>query len=292
MKRSLPLLAVALASLILPAATFAADPPVNRAWQITALVVDGVRTKVEGKLWIQGTNLGASAGCNSIGAQVSVDGNVLTIVGPTSMTEMACPGVDGQAESILLKILAGGKLTIEAGKWVGNVGEIEVTEVPVAPVDPGVPPDQPVTNEPGCVNVVVPDGAPAGGTDGGAPVPGDTGSGSGSGSSGETTGGGPAIGGATDGESGKVIVLPAPGGAGQPAPAPTPIEVPCANVGSGVAVDPGTTVGTGAPPELSAVDTTRDVLFIPLAIGFAILAVVTVGLLLRTKPAPAERPTE
>ena len=298
MKRSLPFLVVAVAWLVAPSITLAADQPMKRAWQLTAIVIDGVRTKVEGKLWINATNLGASAGCNSIGAEVKIEGDVITVVGPASMTEMACPGFNGQAESLLLKVLAGGKFTMEATKWTGEVGVLEASEIPVAPVDSGVPPDQPITNDPNCVNIVVPD-RPNGGTDGA--VPGDSGSGSGEGSgsgssgsggsngtvglSGATTGGGPAAG------SGEITILPAPGGAEAP-PAPTPLDPSCANVGSGVAVDPGTTVGTGAPEPQSVVDTARDVLFVPLAIAFALLVVVTIWLLLRGgKPAKAE-PTD
>lgn len=267
MKR-LPLLALVLASLIVPATTLA-DEPANRAWQVTAITMGGTRTAISGKLSItNGTNLGASAGCNSIGARVKLDGNVVTILGPAAMTEMACPGFNGQAEELLLKILGAGRFTITPDKWTSAIGDIEVTELPAPdPGAPGVPPDQPIG---GCVNIVVPDGGPGGGTDGSAP---DAGSGSGSGFGSSGSGGAAATGGVTE-----------------PAPAPTPAEVPCApGVIGGGKVDPGTTA-IGEPE--FAIDTARDVLFVPLAIGFGILVLVTIVLLVRGPRAAKPEATE
>ena len=80
MKRTLlPVLAAV--ALLTPAITMAASPAAtNRSFEIRALVLGGARTMVTGKLWIQGTSLGASVGCNSIGADVRVDGVTVTFV--------------------------------------------------------------------------------------------------------------------------------------------------------------------------------------------------------------------
>jgi hypothetical protein len=240
-KRSLPLLVLAAVALLVPATTLAADPPAaNRFFEIRALVLGNDRIVASGKLWLQGTSLGASVGCNSIGAEVRVEGDTVTIVGPAMMTEMACPGFDGNAENVLLKILDLGKFTIADGKWIADGGAIEVVEGP-APDPNVVPPDGPISNDPvpGCVN--------------------------------------------PDIDPGFIGRQPATTPAIAPAP-PNPNPVPCGGgLDQGTGPNPG--IATDAASR-SIVDTARDVLFVPLAIGFGVLVLVTVGLLLRGKPTP------
>jgi hypothetical protein len=270
-KRSLPLVALTLAALLAPAAALAAPiaGPITRSFEIRALVLGATRLEVSGKLWLDGTNLGASVGCNSIGAQVSIDGDVVTIVGPAMMTEMACPGFNDNAEAMLAKILELGRFTIADGKWSADGGSIEVIESP-APDPNAVPPDQPIGKEPGVVcGFIVPDD-PANGVDGGSAP--DAGSGSGSGSSGGSSGG------ATE---------PDPGTDAPPVPAATANDLPCViGVGGGVQIDP----APGGPVEPTSsyvnVDMNRDVLFVPLAIGFGLVLLLTAGLLLRGRPTP------
>jgi hypothetical protein len=241
-KRSLPLVALAIATLLAPAAALAAPVAgsITRSFEIRALVLGQTRLDVSGKLWLDGTNLGASVGCNSIGAQVSIDGDVVTIVGPAMMTEMACPGFNGDAEAMLAKILELGRFTIADGKWSADGGAIEVIESP-APDPNAVPPDQPIGNQPGVVcGVIVPDGP------------------------------------ATE---------PDPGTDTPPVPAATANDLPCViGVGGGVQIDPGGPVERTTPG--AVVDTARDVLFVPLAIGFGLVLLVTAGLLLRGRPTP------
>lgn len=281
MKRTFILLA--LAALVLPAATFAASPTASaRSFEIRALVLGDLRTEVSGKLWFNGTSLGASVGCNSIGGQVRVDGNVVTVDGSLVMTDMACIGAAGQAEDILIKVLSLRTFTIADGKWSAAGGAIEVVEQP-APDPIAVPPDQPIGSDPGVGCAILP--ADPSGVGGGAPgaiggAPGAVG-GSGAGSGG--SGGGTSSGGST----GSGVVLPDPGTGAEPAPTPIGRETPCVAVNGGIDPDFGPNIGTpiDTTPE-SVVDTARDVLFVPLAVGFGLLLLVTVGLLVRGRPTP------
>jgi hypothetical protein len=238
-KRYLRLAALALAALLAPVAALAApiDLPM-RSFDIHALVLGDTRLEVSGKLWLLGTNLGASVGCNSIGAQVTIDGDAVTILGPATMTEMACPGVSGNAEALLLKIIGLGRFTIADGKWSADGGAIEVVELPAS--DPNaLPPDQGSNpNDVACTTTIVKDGGPLG-----TEVP------------------------ARD--------------------APTPLtNLPCGDGTGGQTgfdtVAPGSIGSTAAP----IVDTTRDVLLVPLAIGFGLVLLVTAGLLLRGRATP------
>ena len=117
---------------------------------------------------------------------------------------------------------------------------------------------------------------------GGAVSPPDAGSGSGSGSSG------------SGGSSGGIVTEPAPGtfvpippAAPEDSTEPAPAATACVVAGGkpGIAID----LPLG-PVERQAtdvvVDTSRDVLIVPLAIGFGLVLLVTAGLLLRSRPTP------
>jgi hypothetical protein len=240
-KRSLPLLALTIAALLVPAATLAAPVvPTSRIFEIQALALGTTRLDVSGKLWLDGANLGATVGCNSIGAQAMVDGDTVTIVGPVTMTEMACPGANGNAEAMLLKILELGQFTIADGKWTADGGAIEVVEAH-APDPNALPPDATISDPNG---VVCSNTAPDGGSTG--------------------------------------------GGVAQPVPAaPTPADAPCVVVNGGqISIDRVAPGSDGSSSGAPIVDTARDVLFVPLAIGFALLVLVTTGLLLRGRATP------
>ena len=270
MKRSLPFLALTVATLLLPAAALAAPVvPATRIFEIRALVLGPTRLEVSGKLWLDGATVGASVGCNSIGAKVTVDGDVVSIVGPATMTEMACPGAAGNAEAMLLKILELGRFTIGDGKWSADGGAIEVIEAS-APDPNQLPPDGTTTDPNGVVcSNTLPGGGPTGGTGVDDATPPDAGSGSGSGS-----------GGSSGGSTG--------GGVTQPVPAaPTPADAPCVAVNGGqVGIDKIAPGSIGSEARAPIVDTARDVLFVPLAIGFGVLLLVTAGLLLRGRVTP------
>jgi heat shock protein HslJ len=187
--RRLLFTALAVAALALPAQALAADPP-SRAWEIRALVLGGVRLDSAGKLGLSAGQLSASAGCNAIGGAATLDGDTVTITGPTWMTEMACQGPVADAEAMLIKILSLGRFTIDANGWTADGGQIIAVEVEApAPPPPGDP-NQPVssTPEPGLTldecqaflnaNAIPPDaGSGSGGSTGSGG--GSTGSGSG-----------------------------------------------------------------------------------------------------------------
>jgi META domain len=289
MVRTAALSLLAVAALVAPAAVAAAPASTARYFEIRAIVVGGTKVDVAGKLWIEGTKLGASAGCNSIGAEVTVDGNVVTIVGPTSMTEMACPGNVGDAEAALLKVLGLGRFTIEDGAWTADGGQIIVVEVTAPDPAPAVPPDQPISNDPSNCVIVVPvgpatgvdDGSNAGGTDPGAV------GGSGSGFSGAGSSGGASTTGS--GSTGTGVVEPDPGGAPLPTVEGRPDDRSCPIAIGKLDQNP-----DGVPPApvggvASASDAirdtiARDALFLPLAIGVAVLLGVTVLLFVKLRP--------
>jgi hypothetical protein len=233
-KRSLPLVSIALLALLGPASALAApSPAAARYFEIRGLAYGDLKTEASGKIAIDGTQLSASAGCNMIGGTVSVDGNVVTLVGPTFMTEMACPGTAGDAEAMLIKILQLGTFTITDGGWIADGGAIVTAELtPPSPGPAGSPPDYPVSSTPGAPVEScppVPSGTNSTIVDGGPAID------SGGGSSGS---GGSSGGGSTD---------PYPGSAPGSEPGGTPgIDVPPP------APNPGETTSTGpTEPESS-----------------------------------------
>jgi hypothetical protein len=258
--RRLLLAALAAAALINPAGTLAADSP-GRYFEIHALVLGGQRMDAKGTLRILNGQLSASAGCNSIGAPVAVQGDTIKITGPAFMTEMACPGQIGDAEAMLIKILELGVFTISDDAWTAAGGRIVTVEVPAPDPGPAVPPDQPIGNDPNatCPTLIFP----------------NTGGASGAG----TTGSGTI-------EPG--VVEPDPGG-GAPDDQTCVDLGPGANPGEagGIDIGKGAVTTPGAEPTLALRDDARDVLFVPLAIGLALLVLVTAGIYLKTRPARA-----
>jgi heat shock protein HslJ len=251
--RSLSLTILAVAALLTPtvamAATPAAPPAATaRYFEIRGLVLGGTKLDAGGKLAVEGSKLMASAGCNMIGGEVRVDGDQVTIVGPTFMTEMACPGTNGVAEALLIKILALDTFTITDGAWLADGGEIITVEIPASIPGPvGTPPDEPVTSGPIATIVDPPPGGP---THTCPPIPADYGtnpvdsapagapiSGSGGGTSGSSGSGSTGTGTATPGS---VTVEPdatsgsepgatpgsEPAGTPKTEPAATAIDVP------------------------------------------------------------------
>jgi len=176
--RSLSLTLLAVAALLTPAVAMAATPAAPpaataRYFEIRGLIYGGTKVDVGGKLAIEGSKLMASAGCNMIGGEVRVDGDTVTIVGPTFMTEMACPGTDGDAEALLIKILALGTFKITDRAWLADGGEIVTVEIPAFIPGPiGSPPDEPVTSGP--IATII-DPAPGGPTQTCPPIPADYG---------------------------------------------------------------------------------------------------------------------
>jgi heat shock protein HslJ len=164
--RSLSLTLLAVAALLTPTVAMAATPAATpaattRYFEIRGLVLGGTKLEVVGKIAVEGSKLVASAGCNMIGGEVRVDGDTVTIVGPTFMTEMACPGTNGDAEALLIKILALGTFKITDGGWLAKGGEIITVEIPASIPGPvGSPPDEPVTSGPIATIVDPPPGGP------------------------------------------------------------------------------------------------------------------------------------
>ncbi|HEV2005524.1 MAG TPA: META domain-containing protein [Candidatus Limnocylindrales bacterium] len=176
--RSLSLTLLAVAALLTPAVAMAASPAAPpaataRYFEIRGLALGDRKIAVHGKIAVEGSKLMASAGCNMIGGEVSVDGDNVTIVGPTFMTEMACPGTNGDAEALLIKILALGTFRITDGGWLADGGEIITVEIPASIPGPvGSPPDEPITSGP--IATIV-DPAPGGPTQTCPPIPADYG---------------------------------------------------------------------------------------------------------------------
>jgi hypothetical protein len=176
--RSLSLTLLAVAALLTPTVAMAASPATPpaataRYFEIRGLIYGGTKLEVVGKIAVEGSKLMASAGCNMIGGEVRVDRDTVTIVGPTSMTEMACPGTSGDAEAVLIKILALGAFKITDGGWLADGGEITTVEIPASVPRPvGSPPDEPITTGPIATIVDPPPGGP---TQTCPPIPADQG---------------------------------------------------------------------------------------------------------------------
>jgi hypothetical protein len=174
--RSLSLTLLAVVALLTPTVAMAATPvapPAARHFEIRGLVLGGTKLDAGGKLVVDGSKLVASAGCNMIGGEVRVGGDSVTIVGSTVMTEMACPGANGDAEAFLIKILALGTFRITDRAWLADGGEIVTVEIPASIPGPvGSPPDEPVTTDP---NGTIVDPGPGGPTHSCPPIPADVG---------------------------------------------------------------------------------------------------------------------
>jgi heat shock protein HslJ len=258
MRRSL-LLLLAAAALAAPGTALAADPTpvapgpavVARAFEITGMVVGGRKLDIPGKLLLQGSQLTASVGCNTIGGPVAIDGNVVT-AGPLMTTEMGCPGDVGEAEAALIRFLTAGPITMTTGQWANAAGTLFVRDAGLVPEPvPSGPPDVTVTSPPEPA-VVIPSGDPLAGITlqdcvGILPadeLPGMAG-GTGGGSSGSGSGGAGTSGGAV-----------APGSAGGSEPGSKAVPAPSAGdlVGGGpvasATVDqaPGVTATAGTAP--------------------------------------------
>jgi hypothetical protein len=159
LRRSLSL-AVAVA-LALPAVAFAAEPkpdapcpsgaerclvpvapggtttaPTGHYYSIAAIERGGDAGKIEGKLWIEGDQLGASVGCNMIGARVRFDGRTLTVREALITTEMACEGRLAEAEQALLAALAAGPFTWDGSGFAGKEARIVASQVGVSGAQP------------------------------------------------------------------------------------------------------------------------------------------------------------
>jgi hypothetical protein len=231
-------LALALA-LLLPGAALAADPkppdpgptttvPAGHAYYIAAIEQGGQTAKVEGKLWIAGEELGASVGCNSIGARATFDGRTLTVRSAVVTTEMACPEPQATAERTLLAALNAGSFTWDGSGFAGKGVRIVASEVGVAPplppdggtvepgskpgVDPGVIEPEPGMDLEACRRFIPEKewNAVFGPISGG-------GGGSGSGNVGSGSGGGATGSGGSAVEPPPVLIFPAPtGGTSRP----------------------------------------------------------------------------
>lgn len=274
--RTAPLLLIVLAALLAPAQALAAgsaSATTDRYFVITGLVLGDQKIEASGKMAIQGGQLMASVGCNSIGGKVSVDGDVVTITEPLVQTEMACQGVAMAAEDALAKILDHGPFRITAGAWVGNGAQIDVDELDVPAAGRTLPPDQPIGSSPApivdplasCPPIEIDPGFGGG----------STGSGGSSGSGGGTTGVGTAPGagsagsagsegnagsGATPGENPAGTAVAEPAGTAMAEPVEVPPATPATEPGGepdpnatpgldeGPAPDIGTDPGVGKPP--------------------------------------------
>ncbi|HYL41290.1 MAG TPA: META domain-containing protein [Candidatus Binatus sp.] len=242
--RSLPVALLTLAVLLAPTAALAAGSataPPGRSFVITGLVSGDRHVEVSGKISIDGGRLTASVGCNAIGGAATLTGDIVTIPGPLMTTTMGCPGVSGDAEAMLIKILQGaGPFTISNGAWRGTDAAILVDELPAGP-GPGasaLPPDAvagssplPGPSEPAVSCPPIPAG-----------TNGASGTGGGLGSSGSGSGGSVGSGG-SGGETGPAataVDLPAPTVGDVPAatPAALPPGTPPVHPGSSLAVPP------------------------------------------------------
>jgi heat shock protein HslJ len=228
--RTLPLILVAAAALLAPAAVAAASgtpgapvaPAAARSFVITALVLGDHHAAATGKLGIAGGQLSASVGCNFIGGKASLDGNTLTIADGLVMTAIGCPAAEGRLEDMLVKILGHGPFRISPNVWTGNGASIEVEEVPTAlPAPGGTAPDEPIGSRPGPVLVDPLMSCPPSGAAGNGTV--------GSGTVGNGTVGRGGSGSGAVGPAGSAIAVPPPppdaGGAETPpsgAPDPDP----------------------------------------------------------------------
>jgi heat shock protein HslJ len=193
--RRLLAIVITIGAFLVPSTALAANPPTqaDREFMIQGLVYGSQKIEATGKLAIlSGSNLVASVGCNTIGGSVTVDGDHVTVDGALTMTEMACPGVNGDTEAALVKILSLGSFTISDGGWFAEGGAILAVELPGA--NPGGPDQTP----PDGTGVVEPSGAPVPL----ASCPPDQGTGSGSGGSVGSGGGSTGSGGGSNGSAG------------------------------------------------------------------------------------------
>jgi hypothetical protein len=119
-----------------------APRPAGRYFYIAAIERGGTAVKVEGKLWIEGGQLGASVGCNSIGGRATFDGRTLT-TGDLITTEMACEGPLAETERALVAALTAGPFTWNGSAFTGKGVTIQASE---AGTTPAVPPDAPISD--------------------------------------------------------------------------------------------------------------------------------------------------
>jgi hypothetical protein len=110
--------------------------PPGFSYYIAAVEQRGATVKIEGKLWIEGDQLGASVGCNQIGARVSFDGRTLVIRQALVTTKMACDETTATAERTLVRALAAGPFTWDGSGFGGTAVRIVASQA-------GVPPPQP-----------------------------------------------------------------------------------------------------------------------------------------------------
>ncbi len=161
------LLGLAIAAfLAFPAAALAADPRppshvTGHYYYLAAVEQGGKTVKLEGKLWIEGDQLGAAVGCNSIGAKVTFDLRTLTIVGDLTTTLIGCPKDQAATEAALVAALGAGPFAWDGSGFTGKGARIVASEVGTAPVGPAdlVPPDK-VVDPNGSVSSPIVDPAP------------------------------------------------------------------------------------------------------------------------------------
>jgi len=215
--RTLPLVLLAVTALIVPTVTLAAGSttPVSQAFVITGLVLGDQKADASGKIGLEGDQLYASVGCNSIGGKVGLDGDTVTITDSLVMTQMACPGTVGQLEDMFVKLLQHGPFRITADAWVGDGASILVQELASGPIPNASAPDEPVGSSPGAVITDPFQSCPPlpSGLNGTTPIvvgPGSVGGGSsGSGSSGSGSG-----------SAAAATAIPVPGSTGDEPPVP------------------------------------------------------------------------
>lgn len=254
--RRLLAISLSVAALLAPSAALAANPAStaatppgarDREFVIQGLVLGQQKIEASGKLAILAGSLVASVGCNSIGGKVSLDGDTVTIDTPLVMTEMACPGLDGDTEATLIKILSLGRFTITDGGWFADGGAILAEELPTAQPGPDqTPPDYPGGVEPSGVPVPLESCPPNQATGSGSGSVSGSGSGSGGGSvssGGTVTDGGPATGGGAGGSDGSAGSGGEPGSEPGSGPDASPVDVPPATpIVEPVPVESGATV--------------------------------------------------
>jgi hypothetical protein len=99
-----------------------AEPGVSDGLRLylRGLEIDGASHRFEGKLWLDGGQLGASTGCNQISAAAHVADGTLFVDGPIASTEMACEGAAGAAERLLFEALMRGPFSIADGELRGD----------------------------------------------------------------------------------------------------------------------------------------------------------------------------
>jgi heat shock protein HslJ len=241
--RTLPLLLLAAAALLAPGQALAgasASTTPSRYFAITGLVLGNQKYEASGKIALEGDRLMSSVGCNSIGGQVSVDGDVVTVGDGLAMTQMACEAVTN--EDVFVKILDHGPFRITTDAWVGTDAEILVEELDVPAPGRTLPPDQPVGSSPGAVDP----GASC------PPIPIDPGFGGGrTGGSTGSTGGATGSGGSTGSSGGSSGENPSGTAEGGPVEVPpaTPAGAPGGTPGATSSGDPGIVPPAPPPPD-------------------------------------------